>query len=290
VSAEFIQGNSGSALLNESGAVVGVATYATRAFSPDDWVKADTRYSKVRRFALRLNGRKWVKTDIKTYYRKVVAEEERQRKEFGIYPQISAAFKSPSLRVNVSRGYGGVRYYVNGNITLGLSSVKGIKNPLVRVVVLLEGGKQMVMDAVADKPGGEYGFSCVPVYAYGMSKSSYVYNIGNGIAAYYLEGMSFHQSVAVWGASPGAGKNIEYFDRSALLSGGFAVPDSFGCGVRPPKIIAYRLECWQNGSLAGVYNSMRPDTLNSKKIPVDWFVMGKYPRRFLYAEKCDYRR
>lgn len=289
VSAEFINGNSGSAVLNEAGAVVGVATYATRSFSPDDWVKADTRYSKVRRFALRLNGREWIRTDLKAHYRKVVAEEERERKEFGIYPQTGATFKSPSLRVNVQKRGTDVSYYVNGNITLGLSTVKGIKNPLVRVVMLLDGGKLMVMDAVADKPGGEYDFSYVPVYAYGMPKSSYVYNIGNGIAAYYLEGMSFHQSVAQWGARPGSGKNIEYFDRSSLLSGGFSIPRSIS-GVNPPKIVAYRLECWQNGSLAGVYNSMRPDTLNSKKIPVDWFVMGKYPRKFLYAERCDYRR
>ena len=287
VSARFAQSGSGGALLNRNGEVLGAATYAVRDFNPGDWVKADSAIAKARRVALRLNGRKWKKTDLETYYRKVKAEEKKNMEKFGVYPQTRASFKSPAMRINRQQSDGGAKYFVNGKIVLGLSDVKGIKNPVVRVVVLVEGGRTAVMDAVSDEPGGKYEFSGVPVYAYGMPRSNSSFSIGNGIAAYYLEGISFNQPTAKWDSVPGGGKNLEYFDRSILLSGGFRLPDRVG-GPVPPKIVAFRLECWQNGSLAGVYDSMRPDTLNSKGIPVDWFVIGRYPEKFLYAGSCRY--
>ena len=290
VTANFVNGNSGSPLVNAKGEVLGVATYAIRDFDPGDWVKAETRYAKVRRFALRLTGHDWKKSDIKSYYRKESAKRKKSMVEKGVYPETRASFRSPMLRINKRQTAAGAIYFVNGNIVLGLSDVKGIKNPVVRIAVLVEGGKQVVMEAVTDTPGGVYKFSGVPVYSYGMPRSNFVFNIGNGVAAYFLEGISFHQPVARWGSVPGGGKNIEYFDRSILLSGGFRLPDDVGAGVRKPDIVAFRLECWQNGSLAGVYNSVRPDTLNSKGIPVDWFVMGRYPKKFHYAGNCRYGR
>jgi hypothetical protein len=272
VSVRFAQ--SGGALLNRNGEVLGVATCEVKDFNPEDWVKANVRFAKASPIVLRLERREWKKTDLKTYYRKVKAEEKRNMEKFGVYPQTRAAFKSPTMRINKQQSNGEVKYFVNGRIVLGLSDVKGIKNPVVRVAVLVEGGRTTVIDAVSDEPGGKYEFSGVPVYAYGMPRSNSSFNIGNKIAAYYLEGISFNQPTAKWDSIPGAGKNLEYFDRSILLSGGFRLPDDVGGSVSP-KIVAFRLECWQNGSLAGVYDSMRPDTLNSKGIPVDWFVIGR---------------
>jgi hypothetical protein len=290
VTANFVHGNSGSPLVNANGEVLGVATYAVKDFDPDDWVKAETRYAKVRRFALRMNGYVWKKSDIKGFYRKTMAKRKKTMVEMGVYPETKATFKSPVLRINKRQTVAEATYFVNGNIVLGLSDVKGIKNPVIRVVVMVEGGRHVVMDAIADSPGGEYKFSNVPVYSYAMPRSNFAFNVGNNIAAYFLEGISFHQPVARLDSVPGGGKNIEYFNRSILLSGGFRLPDCVGGGVRKPNIVAFRLECWQNGSLAGVYNSVRPDTLNSKGIPVDWFVMGRYPKKFLYAENCPYTR
>lgn len=59
VTAKFVSGNSGSALLDESGCVFGVATYATLRRDPADWTKIGTRFNEVRRFGYRLNDVVW---------------------------------------------------------------------------------------------------------------------------------------------------------------------------------------------------------------------------------------
>lgn len=52
VSAEFVAGNSGSPILNPAGNVLGIATFASR--DGEDWVAQNSRYTKVRRFGVRL--------------------------------------------------------------------------------------------------------------------------------------------------------------------------------------------------------------------------------------------
>ncbi len=63
VSAEFVQGNSGSPILNKAGRVIGIATYVTREDSRSNWVIAGTRFAQVRRFGLRLNDVEWHTVD-----------------------------------------------------------------------------------------------------------------------------------------------------------------------------------------------------------------------------------
>lgn len=67
VNVSFIQGNSGSAVLDSKGRVLAVATYATLRVEPGNWIKTGTRFEKVRRFGVRLNGVKWEKVPWKTY-------------------------------------------------------------------------------------------------------------------------------------------------------------------------------------------------------------------------------
>ena len=59
VSAEFVQGNSGSPVLLFDGSVVGIATFAIDTSEFDNWLKKDTRFNGVRRFALRMNDIEW---------------------------------------------------------------------------------------------------------------------------------------------------------------------------------------------------------------------------------------
>jgi len=69
VSAKFIQGNSGSAILDSNCEVVGVATEAVKFDDPSDWVKLDTRFNAVRRYGERLMGVEWQPLEWDAYVR-----------------------------------------------------------------------------------------------------------------------------------------------------------------------------------------------------------------------------
>ena len=47
------------------------------------------------------------------------------------------------------------------------------------------------------------------------------------------------------------------------------------------RILVYRLELWQNGALAGVYDSPR-SAAAGYQLPEDWHVAGKYEGKFRY--------
>ncbi len=208
------------------------------------------------------------------------AKKEDRQKSHGIYPQTRASFKAPSLRINKWQTNWDPVYWINGNIVLGLSNTRSIKNPVVRVVMLVDFGKEkVVMDSIAARPGGDYKYSNVPVYSYGMQSSGRTYEVGDSYV-YYLEAISYYQgATALFKA-----KDLEYFDRGKLLRGGFRLPVNKIVPRVLPKLVAYRLECWQNGSLACVYDSTGPSTLDSKGIPVDWLILGRCPRLFSYCE------
>ena len=57
----------------------------------------------------------------------------------------------------------------------------------------------------------------------------------------------------------------------------------FGRSEKPPKILLYRIEVWQNGVLAAKFDSSRTG-LGAYDIPADWHEWKKYPQKFRYAE------
>lgn len=60
ISAEFVQGNSGSPVLDGEMRVAGIATYATLAAAEGDWLSGGTRFAEARRFGLRVGpGHAW---------------------------------------------------------------------------------------------------------------------------------------------------------------------------------------------------------------------------------------
>ena len=67
VSIPFVQGNSGGAILNSSGKVVGVVTYAMRENEPNNWVKTGTRFNEVRRFGVRFADVRWERLEWNDY-------------------------------------------------------------------------------------------------------------------------------------------------------------------------------------------------------------------------------
>ena len=57
----------------------------------------------------------------------------------------------------------------------------------------------------------------------------------------------------------------------------------FGRSEKPPKVLLYRIEVWQNGVLAAKFDSSRTG-LGAYDIPADWHEWKKYPQKFRYAE------
>ena len=283
VTARFPRGSDGGAVFDEKGEVLGVAAFDTLENNPKAWIVKDAKPADAERMVLRISGVKWHKTDLGAFCREVESQKVKMQKEAGIFPQAQASFKAPSMRISKHQvNKQPARYFVNGNIVLGLSGVKGVKNPVIRVVMMLGcGPDNVVMDAVSCEPGGKYKFSYMPICSYGMPMTGSSYDAGNGASVYCIEGLSYLQREFAFGSA----KNIEYFDKSSSLTSGFQVPAANIHGNVMPKLIAYRFECWQNGSLAAVHDSIRPDTLNSRKIPVDWFVMGRYPNLFTYVKR-----
>jgi hypothetical protein len=68
VNANFVRGNSGSPIIdNESGIVLGVASYISRPTNPDDWTLSQTRYANPRRYGYRLDNITWQTFSINDY-------------------------------------------------------------------------------------------------------------------------------------------------------------------------------------------------------------------------------
>lgn len=68
VSAQFVQGNSGSPIMLSDKTVIGVATYVSRSEDPNDWIKRGTRFSDTRRYGLRLLNVEWISLTPKEYF------------------------------------------------------------------------------------------------------------------------------------------------------------------------------------------------------------------------------
>jgi hypothetical protein len=69
VSAPFVSGNSGSPILDETGSVLGVATFVTKpGATVTNWITEGTRFDKPRRFAVRLANVQWIPTSPRQLY------------------------------------------------------------------------------------------------------------------------------------------------------------------------------------------------------------------------------
>lgn len=71
-----VQGNSGGAIIDDNGQVVGVITYGTFRPDPGNWSKAGTRFAEVRRFGYRIDGSEWIPMTLGDYF-----ERSRKLKE-----------------------------------------------------------------------------------------------------------------------------------------------------------------------------------------------------------------
>jgi len=94
VDVKFVQGNSGSAIFNGKGEVLGIATEASLRRDPESWVKLDTRFNEVRRYGERLCDIDWESLEWDSYDRACRAYEVfEQFREF----LIPVCFKNKKL-------------------------------------------------------------------------------------------------------------------------------------------------------------------------------------------------
>ncbi len=82
VNAKFVGGNSGCPIVDKSGAVVAVATFAQKREEPANWVKEGTRFNRVRRFGVRNENIQWQSVAWKAY-----AEEAQKLQDIQDYVQ-----------------------------------------------------------------------------------------------------------------------------------------------------------------------------------------------------------
>jgi hypothetical protein len=69
VDAGFVRGNSGSPVVDDSGSVIGIATFVVQSIPQSDWVLDGTRFERTRRFGLRTDkDLRWVPTTLDAFY------------------------------------------------------------------------------------------------------------------------------------------------------------------------------------------------------------------------------
>lgn len=278
VSIPFVQGNSGSAVLNSEGKVIGVATYATLDVDPDDWTKANTRFTEPRRYALRLNNVSWKAVDFIAYCKKVQEDRRKESDEKKLRPEIDVTFSSPKIELRRKQGvYFADNYGLIAYVALNVMHKKDqFKLPIVRICCLLEektSGEKLFIDLLFDKVGEKWR-SCPPVWSYGDNYNGWRYSVENGRCVYFLEGLSYWRSPVI--------KSVKNRRLVFCSDGKNRRPGQLMRLKNPEnlKILCYRYECWQNGVLVCAYDSKTESYLNRSKIPLDWYKKQKNMREF----------
>lgn len=85
IDAPFVQGNSGSPIVDKKGRMIGVASFATRNIDPGNWLKTDTRFRQVRRFGYRMNGVDWQEISWQGLGKRVRILEDLERLCFDLF-------------------------------------------------------------------------------------------------------------------------------------------------------------------------------------------------------------
>lgn len=82
ISNRFVPGNSGSAVLNQDGKIVAIATYVAILAEKNDWRFSGTRYADIRRFGIRIMNAKWKSCEFNDFVEKgILLEKEKMIKK-----------------------------------------------------------------------------------------------------------------------------------------------------------------------------------------------------------------
>jgi V8-like Glu-specific endopeptidase len=117
ISATIVQGNSGSPIVDKNDKIVGVATYAEK--KKPDWVTANTRFSEVRRYGVRLNNDiTWNKTALDAFTHQAVLLNDINRYLYDltyVMPKMKTNVETPK-KTNGRSNEAGKKRVVNGVI------------------------------------------------------------------------------------------------------------------------------------------------------------------------------
>ena len=92
--AKFVQGHSGSPIIDVNWDVAGVATYASLANK--NWLNSDTPYSKIRRFGYRLDTvKKWIPVKTKTFAKQAFYLANRRKEIEALYAVVALWIEDP---------------------------------------------------------------------------------------------------------------------------------------------------------------------------------------------------
>lgn len=191
--------------------------------------------------------------------------------ESAFRPQVGAV-RFVSSKLSVSRKDKSA--YVRGPIRVDMSFPKGaVKRPVLRIICLCEvDGELVCLSSLWAKPktysrmgGGEIGaaFKQAGVELKGSERKEAYKDIVR-ISCCQME------------CSKDVYSSVVYGDKN-LYRGFFR----FGGVNEGVRVLAYRLELWQNGALAGSYDSPR-SAAGDYDLPDDWHVIGKYAGKFRY--------
>lgn len=78
ISNRFVPGNSGSAVLNQDGKIVAIATYVAIFAEKNDWRFLGTRYADIRRFGIRVMNAKWKSCEFNDFVEKGILLEKQE--------------------------------------------------------------------------------------------------------------------------------------------------------------------------------------------------------------------
>ena len=179
----------------------------------------------------------------------------------------SVRFPSPTL--TLTRSKNGTSASIHGpcHVDIGISGAKARK-PLLRIVCLCEAdGELQWMDGLWDKPRTNARLSRSEIAAaFKTAGRDSACTEASCISSVMAEATTEAYASAVYGEAD-VQKGFFRLNRVSERT----------------RLLLYRLEVWQNGVLAGAWESSRTG-LGKYGIPKDWFVRGRYQQMFNYVK------
>ena len=252
IDAPIVQGNSGSALLNGKLEVLGVATYATR--EQTEW-NADTRFGKVRRFAVRLGCARWQQSSIKELIKKR-EDDEKAAYLAEIMPLKKNEIVKATIAVNgvIKTKPGGGHKKDGKGGTVGTIKVK-VENSIGRPFLLVS----YIIDPKRydrNNPKSREGFE-LRTFLYDFEKGHCVDCDGTRTIAAEHGRHASAERISMQG-----GKTLtEYvvgFQQDYILF--------------PFEACYYRLEVWCDGDVVASKEGSCNNAAKPMRLPSDWFV------------------